>query len=532
MPPKAGAHRALRDEQAVQARLRRVAAQLIEQARHVLAHHGVAREQPKVGVLARGLRVVVDGDHMAVALEAVRLLAHNERELAVRLQSDDAVYDVHTRALELARKCDVRVLVEARLEFDEREHLLAGVRGVDERVDDRRVARRAVERLLDREHLRVGCCLREERLHRSGERVVRVVQQDVALADRREDVLRTARLDLCDLAVRRRHERAELEVRPVDAAELEQHGRVERGGQAVDLLRRHAHLVGEQLREERRGLVRDLQADRRPEAAAQQLLFNRVEQVLGVVFLDLDVLVARHAESDDAVYDVHTRALELARKCDVRVLVEARLEFDEREHLLAGVRGVDERVDDRRVARRAVERLLDREHLRVGCCLREERLHRSGERVVRVVQQDVALADRREDVLRTARLDLCDLAVRRRHERAELEVRPVDAAELEQHGRVERGGQAVDLLRRHAHLVGEQLREERRGLVRDLQADRRPEAAAQQLLFNRVEQVLGVVFLDLDVLVARHAERARLLDDHAWEQRLQMRDDQVLHRES
>ena len=55
----------------------------------------------------------------------------------MRLQSDDAVDDVHTRALELARPCDVRVLVEARLEFDEREHLLAGVRGVDERVDDR-----------------------------------------------------------------------------------------------------------------------------------------------------------------------------------------------------------------------------------------------------------------------------------------------------------------------------------------------------------------------------------------------------------
>ena len=148
-----------------------------------------------------------------------------------------------------------------------------------------------------------------------------------------------------------------------------------------------------------------------------------------------------------------------------------------------------------------------------------------------MVQQDVVLTDRGEDVLRTAGLDLGDLAVRGRHERTVLQVRTVDATELEQHGHIQRGRQTVHLVAGHAELVGEQLGEERAGRVGDLQADRRSEAAAQQLLLHRVEQVLGVVLLHVDVLVTGHAEGTGLLDDHAREQRLQVRDDQVLHRD-
>ena len=87
----------------------------------------------------------------------------------------------------------------------------------------------------------------EERLHRRGERIVGVVQQDVALADRGEDVLCAARFDFGDLTVRGRDERAVLEVRAVERLQFEQYGEVERRGQAVDLFRVDAELVGEQL---------------------------------------------------------------------------------------------------------------------------------------------------------------------------------------------------------------------------------------------------------------------------------------------
>ena len=65
------------------------------------------------------------------------------------------------------------------------------MRGVDQRVDDRRIAGRTVQRLLDGQHLRIGRGLRQERLHGRREGIVRVVQQDVALADGGENVLRT-----------------------------------------------------------------------------------------------------------------------------------------------------------------------------------------------------------------------------------------------------------------------------------------------------------------------------------------------------
>ena len=82
-----------------------------------------------------------------------------------------------------------------------------------------------------------------------------MVQQDVALADRGEDVLCAARFDFGDLTVRGRDERAVLEVRAVERLQFEQYGEVERRGQAVDLFRVDAELVGEQLGEERAGRV-------------------------------------------------------------------------------------------------------------------------------------------------------------------------------------------------------------------------------------------------------------------------------------
>src|SRR5258708_680307 len=64
---------------------------------------------------------------------------------------------------------------------------LAVLGGPGQRGDDRVVFRRAVERLLDRQDLRVLGGLLDELDHRA-ERLVGVVDQDVLLADRREDV--------------------------------------------------------------------------------------------------------------------------------------------------------------------------------------------------------------------------------------------------------------------------------------------------------------------------------------------------------
>jgi hypothetical protein len=50
----------------------------------------------------------------------------------VRLQPDESVDDVGARLLEHAGPLDVGLLVEARLQLDERDDLLSGFGGLDE----------------------------------------------------------------------------------------------------------------------------------------------------------------------------------------------------------------------------------------------------------------------------------------------------------------------------------------------------------------------------------------------------------------
>ena len=63
--------------------------------------------------------------------------AHDQRQLGVGLQLDEAVDDLHAGAFEVARPADIGLLVEARLELDQRGDRLAGFGRLDQRLDDR-----------------------------------------------------------------------------------------------------------------------------------------------------------------------------------------------------------------------------------------------------------------------------------------------------------------------------------------------------------------------------------------------------------
>jgi hypothetical protein len=167
---------------------------------------------------------------VAVAAQHAVFLADDVQQLAVRLQAHQAVDDVHTRLLELARPDDVGRLVEARLDLHQSEHLLAAFGGVDERLNDRAVARGAVERLLDGEHVRVARGLLEEAHDARRERLVRVVHEHVALADRGEQIGAAVLLGGLEGRRRGRHVRGVVQLRPVDAGQVEQAPQVERAG--------------------------------------------------------------------------------------------------------------------------------------------------------------------------------------------------------------------------------------------------------------------------------------------------------------
>ena len=164
------------------------AGQVVEQLGDVGADRLVGREEPEVGVQARGRGVVVAGADVDVVAHAVALAAHDQHALGVRLQRRVAVDDVHAGLLQRLRPVDVRALVEARLQLDQADRLLAALGRADQRRHERRVVARAVHGLLDREHLRVVDGLLDEALDRGREGVVGVVDEDVALAHRAHHV--------------------------------------------------------------------------------------------------------------------------------------------------------------------------------------------------------------------------------------------------------------------------------------------------------------------------------------------------------
>ena len=121
-------HRDGRDDEAAEADAAAVAGQEVEDVGDLGRDRRVGRQEPDVLVAPRRVRVVVPGADVRVAAEPALLLAHDEAELRVRLQADDAVGDVDARVLEPLRPADVRLLVEARLQLDDAHDLLAVAR--------------------------------------------------------------------------------------------------------------------------------------------------------------------------------------------------------------------------------------------------------------------------------------------------------------------------------------------------------------------------------------------------------------------
>ena len=164
-----------------------VTGDVIEDACGVAADGRVRREVRQVGVDPRRHRMIVAGPGVNVGRETSAFPAHHHRQLGVRLQFDEAVNHLHAGAFEIARPSDVGLFVEPRLEFDERRDRLARLRRFGKRPHDRRVVGGAVERLLDRDDVRIARGLLQE-LHDDVERFIGMMNDQVLLPDRGEHI--------------------------------------------------------------------------------------------------------------------------------------------------------------------------------------------------------------------------------------------------------------------------------------------------------------------------------------------------------
>jgi hypothetical protein len=168
----------------------RAAGQEVEQVHEVGTDVLAAGEEPQIRVEPGGVRVIVAGADVAVGADPLGFLADDQDGLRVRLEADDAVGDVRADLFQRAGPLDVLGLVEACLQLDEHRDLLAVLDRAHQGLHDGRVRRGAVQRLLDGQHLRIDRGSLHEALHAGGERMVRMVHQQVALADHVEDTAR------------------------------------------------------------------------------------------------------------------------------------------------------------------------------------------------------------------------------------------------------------------------------------------------------------------------------------------------------
>src|SRR5450755_4506703 len=113
---------------------------------------------------------------------------HDHHELCVGLESEYPVHDMGARFLQLGRDVDVGLLIEAGAQLYNDRDILAPLCRFHQRIDNGRVVAGPIQRLLDRQHLRIGRGLPYEVGHRT-ESLVGMMDQDVAGAHDREEFI-------------------------------------------------------------------------------------------------------------------------------------------------------------------------------------------------------------------------------------------------------------------------------------------------------------------------------------------------------
>ena len=197
------------------------------------------------------LRVVVAGADVAVAADAVGLVAHDERGLGVHLEPDEAVDDVDARLLQR--------LAHSMLALSSKRALSSTSTATCLPRSAARMSERTIGLSPDVRYsviLMASTCgstdgLADELLDRGAERVVGVVHEHVAVAEHGEDVEPLV-VAVVEAGRRDPLEHRVLEVGPVEGVHRPQPAEVERAGEAVDVVVVEVELALEQRRGPRR----------------------------------------------------------------------------------------------------------------------------------------------------------------------------------------------------------------------------------------------------------------------------------------
>ena len=107
---------------------------------------------------------------------------HHQAYLGVGFQVNKAIHRLHAGGFQFARQGDVAFFIKTRLQLNNAGHAFAGLSRFNQRLGNRAVARGAIKRLLNRDHIRIARSLPKE-LHHHIEGFIGVMHHNILGAD-------------------------------------------------------------------------------------------------------------------------------------------------------------------------------------------------------------------------------------------------------------------------------------------------------------------------------------------------------------
>src|SRR6185295_9217124 len=215
----------------------------------------------------------------------------------------------------------------------------------------------------------------------------------------------------------------------------------------------------------------------------------------------------------NAIDDMRADFLQLCSPIDVCLFIKPRHQFNYYGHFFAIARSLEQRLHEFGVGSGPVDRLLDRNHVRVSSRLLDEADH-GPERLEGMMQQDVPFAHRCKEIrhLGQCRREACD-------EAREFQIWAINPVRnLHQADQIDRAVYLVEILSAEIELLQQKIRNSGRAQIGHFKAHRIAEMSLWQFALQRQAQILDFFFVNEQVAIARDAELVAALHFHAGEQ--------------
>ena len=119
---------------------------------------------------------------MNISAYSILFPPDNKGDLAVCFESQQAIYHMASRFLQLLRPDNIILLIKPGFQFYQHRHLLPILRRLLQSCHNRGIAADTIKRLLDSQHIRIFGRLPDKPHHRF-ECLIRMMHQDISLPD-------------------------------------------------------------------------------------------------------------------------------------------------------------------------------------------------------------------------------------------------------------------------------------------------------------------------------------------------------------